>query len=80
MRKDTALMMNDLLSLEIPTWRPIQQKGRLEVNEENVDKVLQVIKKFLLEDNYVDVFIRRYDDSMVLEFEMKRWARQWAKF
>ena len=73
-------MMNDLLSLEIPTWRPIQQKGRLEVNEENVDKVLQVIKKFLLEDNYVDVFIRRYDDSMVLEFEMKRWARQWAKF
>ena len=74
MRKDTALMMNDLLSLEIPTRRPIQQKGRFEVNEENVDKVLQIIRKLILEYEYIDVYMHRYDDLIELEFERRGWA------
>ncbi len=65
-------MYNNLL-FEIPTYQSLQQKGRCNVDEESVDKVLQVVKQALLEHKDLDILIRRYDDSM--EFEMKWWAR-----
>lgn len=60
--------MDELLTIEIPTWRPKTIEGDCQYSEENLNTMLEKAKELLIGYSCSSVNIRRTNDSLVLKF------------
>lgn len=60
--------MENLITMDVTTWRATSIEGNCQYNEENLDKMLEKVKELLMEYSASSVNIRRINDSLILKF------------
>lgn len=60
--------MENLIALDVTTWRATTIEGNCQYNEENVDKTLEKVKELLLEYSASSISIKRVNDMLFLKF------------
>lgn len=60
--------MENLITMDVTTWRATSIEGNCQYNEENLNKMLEKVKELLTEYSGSSVNIRRINDSLILKF------------
>ena len=60
--------MENLITMDVTTWRATTIEGNCQYNEENVDKTLEKVKELLLEYSASSISIKRVNDMLFLKF------------
>ena len=60
--------MENLITMDVTTWRATTIEGNCQYNEENGGKTLEKVKELLLEYSASSISIKRVNDMLFLKF------------